>query len=93
MKNILFLFLTVTLISCDPNNKDIFNTEFVKLNATIESNAENINLGDTLKINLKIPDTVVTNSGTQIIQSLQRAQFGMYINAVDTANRRAVDGL
>ena len=83
------IIISVLLFSCDPDKKDIFNTEIVKVFATVESNSENILLGDTLKIKLKIPDTLITSSSTQIVQNLQRGQFGMVINAVDTGNRRA----
>lgn len=89
MKYLLFLFIVITFYSCDPPS-DVFNTEFVKLNATIESSTENISLGDTLKIKLKIPDTIITNSSTQIVQSLQRGQFGMTLNYLDTAARAGI---
>ncbi len=85
----LFLFtVSAFLFSCDPDKKDIFNTEFVKLFATVESNSENIQIGDTLRIALKIPDTITTGSHTQIVQSLQRGQFGMTIYRMDTATQR-----
>ena len=67
LNNCVLFFVSVLLFSCDPEKKDIFNTEIVKINAAIESNAENINLGDTLKIKLQIPDTVSTSNGSQII--------------------------
>ncbi len=90
MKIIIFFLVTITLFSCDPDKKDIFNTEVVKINATIESNTENINLGDTIKIKLLIPDTVTTSGSRQIIQTLQRGQFGMTCNLIDTTNKKAV---
>ena len=87
LKNYFLFTLSVLLFSCDPDKKDIFNTEIVKVFATVESNAENITLGDTIKIKLKIPDTVITNGSTQVIQTLQRGQFGMTLNLLDTAAR------
>ena len=90
MKYILLYFVTTIFFSCDPDKKDIFNTEVVKINATIESNTEKINLGDTIKIKLLIPDTVTTSGSRQIIQTLQRGQFGMTCNLIDTANKKAV---
>lgn len=87
LKNSILITISILFFSCDPDKKDIFNTEIVKVFATIDSNSENILLGDTIKIKLKIPDTLITSSSTQIIQSLQRAQFGMTINKMDTATR------
>lgn len=87
MKYKLIFFLTIILISCDPDKKDIFNTEIVKVNATIERNTETINLGDTIVISLKIPDTLTTSSNIKIVESLQRGQFGMTINKMDTLTR------
>lgn len=86
----LLVFLSFLLYSCDPDKKDIFNTEHANISATIETNSENIQLGDTLKIKLKIPDTLITGSSTQIVHSLQRAQFGMTIYKMDTANKRGI---
>lgn len=76
-------------ITCDPDNKDIFNTEVVKLKAVIVNTSETILLGDTLRIALKLPDTVISNTGAHPVQSLRRGNFSMYINKADTINRRA----
>jgi hypothetical protein len=80
LKNSFLITISILFFSCDPDKKDIFNTEIVKVFATVDSNSENILLGDTLKIKLKIPDTLITNSSTQIVQNLQRGQFGMVID-------------
>jgi hypothetical protein len=86
---ILLVIFTVNNVACNPSSgKDIFTTEIVKLSATILSNAENITLGDTIKINFKVPDTVITSGSTQIVRSLQRVQFGMEIDKIDTISKR-----
>jgi hypothetical protein len=90
MKNILFLFLTVTLISCDPNDKDIFNLERVKVGAILSNNNPTINLGDTLKINVKLPNDLSSTSGTINVQSLQRGHFFLKFRKIDTINNSAI---
>ena len=88
--NIVLIFI-ITNSSCDPNaGKDIFNSEIVNLKATIVSNSENITLGDTILIKLKVPDTLVTSGSTQIIQTLQRGQFALILNYLDTASRAGI---
>ncbi len=92
MKIICLCLLAVNIIlfsSCDPDKKDIFNFENLKLRATLNNTNENINLGDTLKISVQIPDTIFNTSGIFPIQSLQKAQFYMYINKIDTINSSA----
>jgi hypothetical protein len=37
-----------------------------------------------MKINLSLPDTVVSNTGRIYVQTLQKAQFYMRINKIDT---------
>lgn len=87
MKQI-YYFLGMILIlsssSCDPDNKDIFNTEFVKLSATLSNSNTVISMGDTIKINLSLPDTIVSNTNSKHVQTLQKAQFYMRIFRIDT---------
>ena len=87
MKKI-FSFLSLLVIlsssSCDPDNKDIFNFENVNLSATLNNSNQTISLGDTLRMILLLPDTVVSNSNSMFVQSLQKAQFYMRINKIDT---------
>jgi hypothetical protein len=85
----IILFYCLFFTACDSDNKDIFNTEVVKLKASISNISETILLGDTLRIALKLPDTVTSNTGVYLVQSLRRGNFPMYINKVDTINKRA----
>ena len=77
--------------SCNPTAGLEPITENVKLNIVLSNNAEAISLGDTLKLRLTLPDTIVSNVRTQQLQSLQRAFFAMRTFRVDTINRRAVN--
>ena len=91
MKIIIFVFITlVGFCSCDPDNKDIFNTEFVKLMATISDTSSVIALGNTLQITVALPDTIVSNTSKYYVHNLQQAQFFMRIKKVDTSNSRSV---
>ncbi len=86
------LLTTLILLfsSCDPDKKDIFNTEAVKLKATINNTSETINLGDTLKITVQLPDTIQSNTGVFPVQLLQKAQFYMKLSRIDTIKKIAV---
>jgi hypothetical protein len=83
---VFLLIILISFSSCDPDNKDIFNIEAVKIAATLNNTSQTINLGDTLKITATLPDTIINQTGTFPVQSLQRAQFYMYINKIDTIN-------
>ena len=87
---ILGAIITVIFTSCDPDNKDIFNFEAVKIGATLNNSNQVISLGDTLKINVHLPDTIINATGTFPVQSVQKAQFYMHINKVDTINNKAI---
>ncbi len=69
---------------------DRYNTDHVKLNATINNTNETISLGDTLKISLALPDTVISTEGTFPVQSLQSSQFAMHFIQVDTLNKKGI---
>ena len=92
MKQIFSFFSLLVILSsssCDPDNKDIFNLETVKLRATLNNTNQIISLGDTLKITLLLPDTLVSNTSTKFVQSLQKAQFYLKFRKVDTINNTA----
>lgn len=90
MKKIFYLASVIfSLFSCDSNDKDIFNLEKVKIGANLSNNNSMINLGDTLKINVKLPNDLSSSSGVINIQSLQKAQFYMRIFKADTVNNVA----
>ncbi len=91
MKNLLSIFLlSFIFCACDPDNKDIFNLEVVKIGATLSTTNPTINLGDTLKIKVEMPTAVNGSSGSINVNSLQKAQFYMYINKIDTITNRAI---
>ncbi len=84
MKSILPLLLLVGLLlnGCEPKrqNYDIC----LRLLASINDTAETIKLGDSLKISLTIPDTLVTDTGKLVIKSLQVANFYFTLYKIDT---------
>lgn len=80
----IMIVITLSSGSCEPDNKDIFNTEQVRLKATLSNSNETIALGDTMKMHLQLSDTIVSNTGNRSVQTLQRAQFYMRINKIDT---------
>ena len=73
--------------SCDSNNKDIFETEFVKLKGDLNNTDESINLGDTLKFSLTLPNIITGSTQTVTVSSLQEAFYGYRIFRIDTVNR------
>jgi hypothetical protein len=94
MKPMLILVLLVSIIflhnACNPSAGDPLITEFAKLNATISDTSENIRLGDTLTIGLRLPDTLITNSRSIAVNSLQRGFYSMRIFKIDTFNRTSI---
>lgn len=92
MKNIINLFSLLILLiffSCDPPRVSL--TDSVKLKATISNTNESILLGDTLKIRLVLPDTIITENNEKIIvTSLQKAEFSASISKLDTITRSPI---
>ncbi len=86
---IIAAFLVMISYSCNPSAGKELVTEFVKLNAEINIVSETIQIGDTLKISLKLPNKVMSNLRTQEVQSLERGFYAMYINKIDTVNKKA----
>jgi hypothetical protein len=63
----------------------------VKLKATLSDTSETIHLGDTLKVTLTIPDVLVTETGQNtFVSSLQKGEFVISCDRIDTILRRAV---
>ena len=91
MKKIIIIGTIITILfsSCDPDGKDIFNFEAVKLAATLNNTNQVISLGDTLKISVQLPDTILNATGTFPVQSVQKAQFYLKFRLVDTINNTA----
>jgi hypothetical protein len=90
LKMIISIVSVSLFFSCNPNAGKEMITAVVKLNATISNTSETIALGDILKIKLFLPDTVISSSGIQAVQSLQRGFFAMRSFKIDTINRRAI---
>ncbi|MFC4261331.1 hypothetical protein ACFOWM_00445 [Ferruginibacter yonginensis] len=88
MKPFITLFSAIILIltSCDPDEKEIFTLEKVRIDATLNNTNAIINLGDTIKIKAVLPDIINASSGNVNLTTLQKAQFYMYLNKVDTIN-------
>lgn len=91
-KIILFAVLFSSVIaSCDPD-RNTSGTYHVSINGTINNSAESINLGDTLKLEVKWPDIIFSknplgDTRTDIVSSLQRGWFGYRFFRIDTINR------
>jgi hypothetical protein len=76
---------------CDPDMADleIYNTEIVKLKATINNTSPAIQLGETLIIEATLPDTLISNTAKTFVQNLQEAGFEMKLQKFDTLNSSA----
>jgi hypothetical protein len=59
----------------------------VRLNATINDTAANIRLGDTLRITLVLPDTLVSNGERIVVHSLQEAMYSFTLASLDTIQK------
>jgi hypothetical protein len=88
---IISICFLVFFIACNPQAGKAAIDEVVKLKASLNNTNENINLGDTLKVTLKLPDTLLSNLRNIPIQSLQRGTFAMRIFKVDTVNKKGIN--
>lgn len=79
--------ILVFYVSCDSDNKEIFESEFVKLKGDLNKTDESINLGDTLKFNLTLPSVITGTTQTVTVSSFQEAFYGYRIFRIDTVNR------
>lgn len=91
MKNIfpIIIVLSIIFFSCDPPAGQT-ESDFVKLNATLNNAAENIQLGDTLKFKLTLPDNLVTSTRTVTVNSLQEGWYLFDFYLLDTVLKRGV---
>ncbi len=93
MKNkpvlIALLFFCHVLIS-NTCKKDYYTgSEYVRLSATLNDTAAAINLGDTLKVKLTIPDLVVSESGQAVnVNSVQQGSYTFIFYQFDTLTHR-----
>lgn len=88
---ILFLVLLGCIIiqSCEPprdctDPKCAYSPILVKLKANLSDTNTVLHVGDTLKMHLRIPDTLATNQGTFDLASVQQAWFGLQYYRIDT---------
>ena len=89
-KVILFYFITIIMLQgCEPNRectnpKCISSPIILSLKASFSNNDSVLHVGDTLKMVLKIPDTVNTNQGLFYIKSVQKVQTTLQYYAADS---------
>lgn len=84
MRNCLFAILIsiITLnISCDPPRncnepKCLYTNVGIEIKSVLTGNLDSvIKIGDTIKLNMKIPDTLVTNFGNLLFGTLYKKSF------------------
>ena len=91
MKKIILFCLSATLVlqACEPNRectnpKCISSPILLSLKANFSNNDSVLHVGDTLKMVLKIPDTLNTNQGLFYIKSVQKVQTTFQYYAADS---------
>ena len=94
MKNktvlIALLFICHVLISNTCKKDYYIGSEYVRLSASLNDTAAVINLGDTLKVKLMIPDLVVSESGQTVnVNSVQQGLYSFIFYQFDTLTHRA----
>ncbi len=93
MKKILLMVLSILpfLLSSTCKKDKYRDADSVKLKATLSDTSEMIQLGDTLKITLTIPEVLVTELGQNtFVQSVNEGLYIIGCSMIDTVNRRAV---
>ena len=90
--NILFLLFILSISGCDPDYNPA-GTYHATIKGNINNTAESITLGDTLKFEVKWPDTIFSktplgDTRTDVVNSLQYAWYGYRIFRIDTINRK-----
>ena len=86
---LLYLAMLFVVASCDPprdctSPKCADSPIFVKLKASLSDTNKVLHVGDTLKMSLRIPDTLATNQGTYYLSSVQKAYISLDYYQVDT---------
>ncbi len=90
MKKYCFLLIVICIgiYSCDPPPQ--YHDTFVKLQATINDSSETIHLGDTLKFDLTLPDTLFASTQTGFetipVNSVQRVDYPFCLYLIDTTS-------
>jgi hypothetical protein len=93
MKKMLIIGLAVIpFLQSSTCKKDKYrDADSVKLKATLSDTSEAINLGDTMKVTLIIPDVIVTETGQNtFVNSLETGEFVIVCVRFDTINRTVV---
>jgi hypothetical protein len=81
------LLISIGFVKCGPTSQ-ILNPESVKINGILNMTNDTINLGDTLKYTIALPQTLSTSTSQSInINSVQYAFYYQNINIVDTINK------
>lgn len=75
---------------CDPPRHEIYPSEIVKITGIFNDVDGLLNLGDTLRFQIQVPDTLFASSGPVVVGSVQRAEFLMDICRLDTVAKRVV---
>ena len=83
------LVLVLLMQSCEPprdctDPNCVTSPILVKLKANLSDTNKILHIGDTLKMNFRIPDTLATNEGTFYVNSVQSATFSLKYYRVDT---------
>ena len=89
---IVFAFGLASLFSagsCDPNNKDIFNTEVVRLKGQLSNNTDTININDTLIFTLTLPLTINGTTQNVTVNNVQEGFYYLKVQKFDTVTKRA----
>ncbi len=89
ISKLLTLIAIFFILSCDPQPRDIFNDQYIKVKADINNTSGIISLGDTIKISLKLPDTVSNGTTNYVINSLQKGDFALGFSKIDTINKKS----
>jgi hypothetical protein len=95
-KILLFLIIVFELTfipGCDPD-RNIGGTFHFNLQGTLNNTSGTINLGDTIKFEVKMPSSITATtldgaSKTETVNSLQRAFYGFHLFRIDTINHKA----
>lgn len=83
-----FSFLTIIVLeSFQCSKNQYYNPEVVVLSATLNNTAETINLGDTLKFKLTVPDVLLSTTQSVPVNNLQSAFYTFVLYKIDTLTK------
>lgn len=84
----LWLLMFIIISACNHKYKEDLIADYVNLKATLSNTKETIQLGDTITITLRLPDTLHSNNRDIIVNSLQYGFFGITALRIDTIRKR-----